>query len=324
MASSAVSHAAELESNMGENNRMENVPTTLVEYARARHAVERYRDAIKSLPGVTGFSIGPRFRNDKLTSEVTIRLHVPTEGAKHYLRRNAETLGLRKHYEGVGTDIVAWRFRTASGGAANPVDGDRIHGDNGFGTLGTTVVANLIKDQLPVVVWTTAAHVVSKDRPQNSVDITKDGQVIGKAAPEHYFKDAEIDFAYIKPGPGFHLKTPPPGRNIRVLNDADVGKAVSMHGAASLNSAGGVIISIHGNGTLEDTNDAFTNHILVQHPTATFAIKQDSGAMVRIGNEFIGVLRAVGTGADKRVAVISKLSVVRDKLEDKDLGFRLS
>jgi hypothetical protein len=320
MARSAVDQAAELDSKMGENKQTEDLPAASAKYAPAKRALKEYRDKMKRLPGVIGFSIGPCCRKHRFTSEITIRLHVATEEAKDYLRRNAVKLGLRKYYEGVETEVVALRFRVASGGGPGLPNGSKIHGGTGFGSLGTTVAASI--NFKKVLVWTTAAHVVADKKPATKVEITDETKlrVIGTVSPADYFRDEQVDFAYIVPSTPLNVM--PLNRNVPTLDDSDIGTEVTMDGALSGHSTG-VITSVSGSGELVDTGEKFSNHILVESETGSFASKQDSGAMVRIGNSFIGVLRGVGIESNTRVAIVSKLDVVRSRTGSELRGFIL-
>jgi hypothetical protein len=295
-------------------------PLAVVNYSRAKRAVSMYGDAIRGLPGVTGLSVGPRFKKGKPTSEMTIRLHVATDEEKRFLKKNADEVGLKTHYGGVGIDIVVWNFRTSSSVDELP-DGAGIVGGGGPGTLGTKVITR-VRQRLTVV-WLTAAHVASPSRPAggNSINISRrgGGSPIGAVSAKHYFRDEEVDAAYIVPN-GVRLRRPARGRTIRHLTAPDERKTVTMEGAETHNSTG-EIISLFYSGTLADTGEDVTDHFLVRHPTGNFAIGGDSGAIVLFGEQLVGMLRAVDE--EQRISVVSKLDVVRRHTGRLKRGFNL-
>jgi hypothetical protein len=301
------------------------------DFAKAKRAVGKYGSALEMLPGVTGLSIGPRFRNGKPTREMTIRLHVDTISAKAKLCEIADKLKMKKEYGGVGVDIVVWDFRTAAGPF---LDGTKIcrkiPGTQTFetGTLGTSAIRFI--NSRPKAVWLTAAHVVWPSAPATDVDIhlwdTK--EVIGTVSKDDYFLDPHVDAAYIVPNDTAKISVPK-GRSKRALRPTDANAQVTMSGAETKNSTGD-IVSLFARGQIKNTVsgaiDPFEDHFLVWNKDKDFAVQGDSGAIVCLDSgELVGVLRGVidkKVPGEKAVAVVAKLDTL--VTHTRNLGRELS
>lgn len=286
-------------------------PRKVVEYAMAKRAISQHGDELLALQGVTGISVGPRFRKDKpVRDEMTIRLHVSTEEEKQQLKNNADELGLRKQYGGIGIDIVVWNFKPAFD-LDDVADGDGMSGQGGQGTLGTRVITRV--DGIRTVVWLTAAHVAAPARPPQgrAVVISIGGQRIGTVSADDYFRDDGGDAAFVVPD-GAKL-TPHPRRRVRHLFGDELGRIVTKTGAAT-GATKGEIISLFFVGKVTDDSgneDDVTDHFLVRHTDSStdFARRGDSGAMVKLDGDLVGILR--GVDAAERITVVSKLDIVR-------------
>lgn len=289
-------------------------------HAAAEKAYRKYGNGIldKLGPyGVIGISFGPRFMNGEPTSEMTIRLHVATDEAKRYLKKNAKKIGFTKTYGGVGTDIVVWDFQTSSSGqpAARRglPDGTRIEGNGGFGTLGTKIIIEV--DGRRRARWITAAHVASRtiEAPSQPVPITLSpgGQKIGTVSKGEYFRDGFVDVAFITPTARLSARTR--ARGFAPLTSGDKNAIVTMKGAVTSDVPGKIIL-LDFDGTVKSPvgMEEVANHFLVQGlHSKNFADKGDSGAIVFKQNTLIGIVRA----ADKNsgIAVVTQLDVVAEK-----------
>lgn len=292
-------------------------PRSHLNLARANWSLSKHREQLRDLDDrVTGTSFGNRIKNGRLTKEMVITLHVATQEDKDWLKNNASSLGYLKLYDGIDTDIVVSDFHTSASSAPLP-DGECISGPGGNGTLGTTVIVDI--DGVPQSVWLTAAHVVSSSIAfpggKLKVSLCNGGHEIGFVSKDDYFRDADLDVAIVVPDPPLPAPTPTL-RNISPLSTVHQNKIVTMKGARTPRTVKGKIISLDFDGrvTSPGGRERVTDHFLVRSETGLFAEKGDSGAVVFLGSQLLGVLRAVDVA--RRLAVVTRMDFVQQRAKE--------
>lgn len=287
----------------------------------ATQAYHKYGRQLKSLPGVGNISYGDRIKNDKVTSEPVIRLHVNTqeekESLKKYLIDNSKKLGLKKSYGGVGIDIfVCPPFRTVARDAAKEGDWIESKTSNKHGTLTTKV---LLQNPVTRAVWLMSAHVAANSKPTTPATIVrKNGSpAIGKVTGANYFREPKYDVAFIEP------KKPLDGtssiRSVVSLTKSDEGREVLMVGAVTPDFKGKIKLWKHGGTIGESPNEEdVENHFLIEGMNGSFVDEGDSGALVVMADDdsVAGIMRASDLA---KFAIATKLSVAST-----ELGFELA
>jgi hypothetical protein len=296
-------------------------PSGGVDFDWAKRAVARYEKEIMALlpkGEITGIGIGRRIKDDKLGSEMTIRIHVASLESKIKLRANPD---LQKYYGGLGSDIIVSNIATSSNSRDFP-DGAKIFNSakrRKSGTLGTKVVADV--GVIPAVVWLTAAHVASAGKPRSkSVEIFPDdgSGSFGTVSPNDYFRNSEVDAAYVVPS-----GEEPPRPPLRVMHHPttdDLGKTVEFDGAQT-SDCKGEIVDLYYQGTLTDTNEKISDHLFIRHTADSYAKQGDSGSLVYLEDQAIGILR----GADEslKYSAVAKLENLARITTNLGRGFSL-
>lgn len=270
-------------------------------YEHAVMVYRRYREQIKRLDPtrITSLSCGDRYQNGEPTGEFSIRIHVRTKQDKYELRAKALAghIDLRPFYEGVPIDIVVTDFEIAAG-PSTPDDGRKVYGEGGQGTIGTVAFG-----PDGAFAWVTAGHVMSKSIPLAKDQGAKDSDnvtVIGTTPQDgvHYSRDNFVDCAVIVPKNP--LPRPTVSRRQRDPNADDIAlhRPVEIWGASTPYKSGVIDSLEHEPIPLPKSGETAEEHFLIRSSTGQFAQDGDSGAIVMIGNNAIGMVRAVTKNPD--------------------------
>lgn len=273
-----------------------------VAYAAARAALEKFRGKLMALPGVLSVDVGMKRQHGQFTRLFAIRVHVDQ-------KRPSEAVPPREQIppfcDNIPTDVLEGRFKQLSAGGVRPGGGDMVIDPIGRqGTLGIGVRSRNFGNRER---YLTCAHVIS---PTNDVTVPttmrdRAGNVIGVANPnssaskkDNWDLSPFVDCALITPpNPGFvRVRIPRGGADdpvvMRLPVPADAAQGVQAWkvGAMTMVKTFGKIVSIHASVPLE-TGLVTIDQIEVS--TAGFAEEGDSGAILSVNNEALGIIRAV-------------------------------
>lgn len=278
------------------------------EHERALSVMRRHWPRLKTqFPFLLGCDVGPELTDGKYTYRPAIRLWVPQKiRPMTKLPANAR---LPEEIEGVPVDVLEGEFRSAAGSAIGA--GSAVAPQSHPGHIGTVgLLVRTLEDATMFPHLLTCAHVVDPNNQPNRglVIMVSGGQRIGRAlsnntAPSglhNFLRDTLIDAALVEPNAGIRVRTrvtSPDGviaARFGVVSDATIPPLARVwKDGATTDKTWGVVESIHGSSLLSG-GEAVVNHVLVRGESGQrFARPGDSGAVVVMGDQVIGLLRAV-------------------------------
>jgi hypothetical protein len=272
-------------------------------YRTAEKALRKWRKKLLKIEGVLSVDLGMKMKQGHSTHEFAICVYVEEKRRASNLPSSQR---IPEQCDGVPTDVLTCRFKLAAATSpAKPEGGDKIRAPGGlFGTLGFGVLnAADNRDR-----YLTCTHVVSNSNSIGApVDMKDDaGNSIGTV-----FATQGVDWEYSRrldcalitpPNPGFARVTIPRAGALdpfimRRVTPADMtqGRLVWKWGAATGQTFGS-IVSIDANPPLVDGTIA-ENQIKVKSssPSLPFALDGDSGSILVVEDEAVGLIRAVST-----------------------------
>jgi hypothetical protein len=284
-------------------------------YEHATSVVQKWRETLKSIDGVIGIDVGMKIQGDsakgtdRSTREFAICITVTDKKSLDSIPENER---IQPYYDGVPTDVQVRRFKPAISGIEG---GTKIRqtGSAEYGTLGTDVI--VASDGR--IRYLTCTHVISDALTVTApISVSDDtGNVIGTVLP-----NVGIDFVFSElldcalitpPDPGFARVGIPHGKqnpfSMRAANVEDMAqeRVVWKLGAKTGLTFEGYIANI-------DTapmpipyragNRIAQGQYLIRSKSGLFADEGDSGSIVCIGNQAIGIIRAVSVETNETLA----------------------
>lgn len=287
-----------------------------VSYKRACYVLDKYRDQLLKMKNVTGVDVGMKLQGSASMREFSIWVYVE----KKISDSESDTLDpkdrIPEFLEDVPTDVQCTQFVEAT--AEGTFGGTQIRPKNGDnpGTLGFDVVSRNDKEGKDdsLIRYLTCAHVASQNESVTSetemID-TSTGKSLGTVHPNRGV-DWEfcelLDCALIKPNEPSQSRVGIPDANnptrIRSAYPSDVASEAPVWklGAESGRTTG-IVVNHNSNDfpilRSDGTIIRVREHIIVKSRMQNgriaepFAIGGDSGAILCIDDDAIGIIRAV-------------------------------
>jgi hypothetical protein len=284
-------------------------------YNNAVLVKKKYEKELMRIPGVLCVDVGVKVQKGMATHEFAICICVKEKSELTSLPPNQR---IAEFYDGIPTDVQCVRFIPASAG------GDKISpGGSVFGTLAVGVqTLTGLKER-----YLTCAHVISPIAPHSISSVAKVfdavtanmiGTVGTKKGTDWEFT-SQLDCALIQPTSPQSppIKIPPglthfnPNRMRRTKPSDMAGQVMVWKYGCSTNFTQGKIVSIDASAPLVDGTITINQIKIISDGNGPFAVDGDSGSLVCIGNDAIGVLRAISL--DKTYTICSPLRTADQK-----------
>lgn len=283
-------------------------------YQRAYRAMEKYRDKLMKKKNVIGVDVGMKLQGPASTREFSVWIYVKEKLSPEEAARLPVKDRIPEYLDDIPTDIHAPNFVPAR--STGIPGGTEItpKGTSNPGTLGIDVFSMIDMRLL----YLTCAHVVSKDgKIQSETEMveTASNKTVGKVCPEKgkgkcYDYSEYFDCALIDPGDLHQARVGIPDGitqpvRFRYAYPSDVSSEVPVwkYGAKTKKTDNGIVINHKSSAfSMQQPNGVIINlkdHVLIKplvhggRSTGLFADLGDSGAMVCIDDDIIGILRAV-------------------------------
>jgi hypothetical protein len=284
-------------------------------YNNAVAVKKKYEKKLMSIPGVLCIDVGVKVKEGTATHEFAICVYVKEKSPLTSIPADQR---IEDFYDGVPTDVQCVRFVPASAG------GDKISpGGSAHGTLavGVQTVSGLKERYL------TCAHVIAPNIPHTISSVTKMFEfgssneigTVGTKQGTDWEYSGQLDCALIKPkspqSPPIKIPTGITNFNPNLMrrpraSDMTGQVLVWKYGCATKFTQGKVV-SIDASAPLIDGTIAINQIKIISDGNGPFAVDGDSGSLVCIGNDAIGVLRAVSL--DKTYTICSPLRTADKK-----------
>jgi|GEM_PF-6658348 len=279
-------------------------------YANAKSVFDKVAPELMKDPNVVSVDLGLKQVLQRVTNQLAIRIHVRQ---KIHDTQLADDQQFPADFAGIPTDVIISKpFQLSSVGPTRLVGGDAIGVANSgrFGTMGIDVICT----DDAVVRLLTCAHVVQSNGTFIGVPtVDRSNAAVGNSVRGALSQD--FDCALIEESAprsirfGLPPSVPHQPRIIRYPNSGDISQTVWKLGQATILKLG-TITSIHSlsipivqsDGTTWFVND----HIQIspQKIGTPFADLGDSGAVVVMVDEAIGIIRGINSTSGEAVASV--------------------
>lgn len=293
-----------------------------VSYQHACHVMEKYRDELLKKKHVTGVDVGMKLQGPASTREFSVWVYVDQKLTDSEYKKLPKKDRIPEYLDDVPTDVHFANFEEAA--SEGTPGGTKITPKNetNWGTLGFDVFSHLDD----IIRYLTCAHVASKNEvivDETEMLVKSTEKSLGKVYPirgvEWEFSNL-LDCALIKPkeddlprvGIPDGFKQPV---RIRFAYPSDVSSEVPVWklGAATGLTTNGIIINHRSNSFQFRRADGSVmtakDHIIAKpriangQLTETFAKSGDSGSILCIDDEAVGIVRAVDSARNLVAAV---------------------